>query len=121
MATADQVLVDLKALADPVKAKFVAGYFKTGPGQYGEGDIFWGLKVLETRKIAKKHKDLPLSEVEKLLKNEVHEARLCALEILVIQYRKNPDKIYNLYLKNTQYINNWDLIDGSAPEIVGNH
>jgi 3-methyladenine DNA glycosylase AlkD len=119
--TYNQVLKDLKSLGNPEKAAFVARYFKTGNGQYGEGDIFLGLKVPETRSIAKKYKELPLKEIEKLLKNKIHEARQCGLMIMDLQYPKNPDQIYNLYMANLSAINNWDLVDGSAPYIVGPH
>jgi 3-methyladenine DNA glycosylase AlkD len=117
--TSDNVLTDLQALSNPEKAEFVARYFKTGPGDYGEGDVFLGLKVPETRLVAKKYKDLTLTEVEKLLQHKIHEARQCGLMIMESQYSKNPEAIFNLYLKNTAAVNNWDLVDGSAPYIVG--
>lgn len=114
---------ELKSLANPKLAKNLARFFKTGPGEYGEGDIFLGIKVPDQRKVAKKYRDLSLAQVEKLLQNKIHEYHLVALLILVEKYQKSSPQeqkqIVNLYLKNTQYINNWDLVDLSAPKIVG--
>lgn len=113
---------DLKKEANPEKAKLLQGFFKTGKGEYGEGDIFLGVTVPETRKIAVKHKDIRLKEIESLLKSEIHEERLCALLLLVHNYQKHKEKqaeIFNFYLKNTTYINNWDLVDLSSHKIVG--
>lgn len=114
---------ELKALADPVKKEFLPKFFKTGKGEYAEGDIFIGVTVPLTRTIVKKYKYLPLKEVEELLHSPIHECRLAALLILVEQY-KNADesvkkKIVDLYLKNTAFINNWDLVDSSAAQILG--
>lgn len=111
---------------NPEKAKLLARFFKTGKGQYGEGDLFLGIVVPESRKIAVKYVDLPLKEIEKLLKNKYHEVRLTALLILVRRYRKTDSEIekkniYNFYLKNTKYINNWDLVDLSTSYIVGDY
>ncbi len=115
----------LRSLADPKVAAVLARFFKTGPGQYGEGDRFIGVKVPTTRKVAKEFKSLPLAEVECLLHSEIHEERLLALVILVGQFEKGDDAtrktIYNLYLANTRHINNWDLVDLSAPQIVGGY
>lgn len=123
--TASEVQKTLRLLADPIEAKGAARFFKTGPGQYGEGDIFWGLAVPDQRKIAKQFIDLPLKELGILLKNKVHEQRLTALLILVYQFakanEKTKQKLYTFYLKNTQYINNWDLVDTSARDIVGKY
>lgn len=123
--TASHVKKELQAQADPKRALFVAGYFKTGKGEYGEGDVFLGLSVPQTRQIAKAFADLPLSEVEHLLHSKVHEHRQTALMILTHRFAKAaPEEkkvIFDLYLKNTWYINNWDLIDGSAREIVGEY
>jgi len=99
------------------------GFFKTGQGQYGEGDIFLGIRVPEVRKLAKEYKDIPLKEALTLLKSPYHEVRLFALIALVNAFAKGDqstqNKIYELYLANTRYINNWDLVDLSAPNIVG--
>jgi 3-methyladenine DNA glycosylase AlkD len=115
---ARSVLEELKKFSNPKKAKISAWFFKTDKGQYGEGDVFWGITVPEQRKIAKKHLDLSLPEILKLLKNKVHECRLTALIILVGKYKKTTDnekeKIAKFYLKNTKRVNNWDLVDTSA-------
>ena len=114
---------DVQALANPKKAKLVQGYFKTGPGQYGEGDIFLGLTVPQSRSIAVKYKDLAYLEISALLKSKNHEERFIALVILIHNYKygneKDRKKIYNFYLKHLRYINNWDLVDLSAHSILG--
>lgn len=113
---------DLRSLGNPEKAKLLQGFFKTAPGQYGEGDIFIGVKVPESREIAKKYKDLSLSEIKHLLESKYHEERLTALLILLRQYQKNPKKGFvGFYLSNTKYINNWDLVDLTAHKILGHH
>ncbi len=121
----DQIKRDLLRLSDPEKAKKLSGFFKTGKGQYGEGDIFLGIPVPEQRKVAKKYRDLPLSDVQELLSSKIHEHRLTALIILVSKYEKADDsgkkEIFSFYLKNTENINNWDLVDLSAPKIVGDY
>jgi len=113
---------DFLNLANPPKAKILARFFKTGKGEYGEGDKFLGLTVPQQRSLVKKYKDLALSDCLKLLASEFHEHRLTALLIMVYQYEKTEKKeeIYSLYLQNTKYINNWDLVDLTAPKIVGN-
>jgi 3-methyladenine DNA glycosylase AlkD len=117
-----KVLADLQKVAWADKAEFLPRFFKCGPGEYGAGDIFLGVVVPEQRKIAKKYSALDLSEIKKLLENKFHEARLTALLILVEQFGKADAKqkkaIFNFYLKNTKKINNWDLVDLSAPKIV---
>ncbi len=114
---------DVQALANPKKAKLVQGYFKTGPGQYGEGDIFLGLTVPQSRTIAVKYKDLAYLEISALLKSKNHEERFIALVILIHNYKygneKDRNKTYNFYLKHLRYINNWDLVDLSAHSILG--
>jgi len=172
---------ELKAKASPKKAKLLQRYFKTGKGEYGEGDVFLGVMVPETRKIIRKYKDLKLKDIQKLLKSRFHEERLAALLILVEQFnnatayynaivkrgallqQSTPNRtllkrsavlkfgamtchntslkqskhglmtchkdrswekiqeIFNFYLKNTKYINNWDLVDLSAPKIIGEY
>ncbi|OGC93080.1 DNA alkylation repair protein [Candidatus Amesbacteria bacterium RIFCSPHIGHO2_02_FULL_47_9] len=116
---------DIRRLANPAKAKILSRFFKTGPGEYGEGDIFLGLMVPQSRTISRKYKDLPLSDIQLLLNSKIHEERTIALAILVnrfaksgVQDRKN---IYGFYLANTKNINNWDLVDISAPNIVGEY
>ncbi len=121
--TAKDLQTRLRALGNPKDATFLAGFFKTGPGQYGEGDRFIGVRVPVIRKVAKEFKGLPLAEVECLLHSPIHEERLAALVILVMQAAKADAKtrkaIYDLYLAKTKFINNWDLVDLSAPQIVG--
>lgn len=120
-----QVVQELDAVVDPQKAQVLARFFKTGKGEYGEGDIFIGVVVPAQRTIAKKYRDLPLSEVAQLLSSPVHEHRLTALLILVYAFegkkttQDQRKKIYDLYLRSTRWINNWDLVDLSAPKIVG--
>jgi 3-methyladenine DNA glycosylase AlkD len=115
----------LRRQADPARAEILQRFFKTGPGQYGEGDIFLGLRVPEVRKIARRFRDLSLGQTKRLLKSPVHEERLLALFLFVGQYgRGDPETretIYRIYLDHTRYINNWDLVDSSAEQIVGAH
>lgn len=119
----DNIKKDLRKLARRDKANTLQRFFKTGPGQYGEGDRFIGVMVPDIRKVSQKYKDLPAKEALELLHSSFHEERLCALLILVEQYKKGDQKkqkaIFDLYLKNYKYINNWDLIDLTAPRIVG--
>jgi 3-methyladenine DNA glycosylase AlkD len=113
----------LRSLGDPADAAFLAGFFKTGPGQYGEGDVFIGVRVPAIRKTTKEFMGLSLAEVERLLHSAIHEDRLAALMILVMRAgnadAKTAKAVYALYLANTKFINNWDLVDLSAPQIVG--
>lgn len=115
----------LRSLADPAVAAVSTRFSKTGPGEYGEGDVFIGIKSPTLKKVAKEFTGLALSEVERLLHSEVHEDRTLALVILVGQFTKGDDatrkRIYDLYLANTKHINNWDLVDISAPQIVGGY
>lgn len=120
MSTAKKILNDLKKQATPQRAKILARYFKTGKGEYGEGDIFFGLTSAQIGEVAKKYHDLPLVEIQKLLNQKFHECRTTALAILVKQFKKTGKKeIVDFYLKNTARINNWDLVDISAPKILG--
>jgi len=113
---------ELAAAADPERARDSAWFFKTGKGQYGHGDRFIGITVPEMRRIAHRYSHLPLADIAKLLASPIHEHRFVALEILVAQYeRENSPAIFNFYLKHTGFINNWDLVDTSAPYIVGQH
>lgn len=123
------MLADLKAevksFSDSKKAKSNAWFFKTSRGQYGEGDKFVGLTVPQCRLIARKFNKLPFQEISNLLKSKIHEERLIALLILVDKFQKSNDRgkseIFDFYLKNTKCINNWDLVDLSAPKIVGDY
>jgi len=121
-----KVKQDLQIFADPEKAKILSRFFKTGKGEYGEGDVFIGIKVPEQRQVAKKYyKEISLKEVEKLLTSKTHEYRLTALLILTYKYPKlsqeEQKEIVDFYLSNKSYINNWDLIDLSAPKIIGKY
>ncbi len=113
----------LQELGSREKAKVLQRFFKTGPGEYGEGDVFVGVKVPELRKLAKEYQEITVKEVKQLLRSAIHEERLLALFMLVRKYSKGNEtekkRIYELYLKNTQFINNWDLVDGSAHHIIG--
>lgn len=116
---------ELRKLASHERALSSAWFFKTGKGEYGEGDIFLGVRVPDVRKVARRFFELSESEVLKLLKRREHEFRLAALLILVNQFQRGDERsrkhIFELYLKETRYINNWDLVDLSAPAIVGEY
>jgi 3-methyladenine DNA glycosylase AlkD len=113
----------LKKLGNKKRAEQSRRYFKTGPGEYGEGDILVGIRVPELRKLSRAYRDIPLETTEKLLNSPIHEERLLALLILVMKYAGSDageqKRIYTLYLKNTRFVNNWDLVDASAHYIVG--
>jgi len=121
----NQIKKELFRLGDSERAKKLSNYFKTGKGQYGEGDVFLGIPVPQQREVAKRYDNLSLDDVQELLKSEIHEHRFTALLILVSKYGKadstNKEEIFNFYLKNSCYINNWDLVDLSAPKIVGDY
>ena len=116
---------ETRKLRNTERAKNLQRFFKTGKGEYGEGDKFYGLTVPVCHQLTKKYKDLTLLEVQKLIKSKVHEERLIALLILVYQYQKGDintkENIFKFYLKNTKHINNWDLVDLSAHKIVGDY
>jgi 3-methyladenine DNA glycosylase AlkD len=113
----------LHLLGDPKQAQILQRFFKTGPGEYGEGDVFVGLKVPKTRKLAREYQALSMPTILELLHSPIHEARLLALLIWVQAYGRGDldtqKKICRHYLENTRFINNWDLVDLSAPQIVG--
>jgi 3-methyladenine DNA glycosylase AlkD len=121
--TADDAKKQLKSLASTEVAKSSARFFKTGPGQYGEGDTFIGIKVPTLRTVSRQFRALPLDEIEALLNSPVHEERHLALMILVLQVARCDDAqrktAFDFYLRNTRFINNWDLVDCSAPQVVG--
>ncbi len=123
--TAQIIRTKLQKLANKDKAKILQVFFKTGPGEYGEGDIFLGINVPALRKLSKEHDGIPLNETVQLLKSPVHEERLLALLLLVRAFSKGNEalqkKICDLYLKHARYINNWDLVDLTAPNIVGTY
>jgi 3-methyladenine DNA glycosylase AlkD len=118
----NQIRKEIKQEGDKKKAVFLGRFFKTGKGEYAEGDVFLGLTVPQSRNIVKKYRELALADCVKLLQSPIHEERLIALLIMVSQFEKGGEKarkeIYDLYLENTKYINNWDLVDLSAAQIV---
>lgn len=123
MSTVSELKRDFQRLASPKKARASQWFFKTGKGQYGEGDVFLGVTVPEQRVIATKYRDLPLTDVLQLLQSKYHEHRLTAAFILGDQFRRADErqrtKIAQSYLKSTKYVNNWDIVDSSAPQILG--
>ncbi|PIP76321.1 MAG: DNA alkylation repair protein [Ignavibacteria bacterium CG22_combo_CG10-13_8_21_14_all_37_15] len=112
-----------KQKANKQQAEILQRFFKTGPGEYGEGDVFYGIKVPVQRTVAHQFQHLPLNDLQILLKSKVHEERLIALLILVLKFKYADEvvreKIFKFYLKNSERINNWDLVDLSADKIVG--
>ncbi|MDH5445027.1 MAG: DNA alkylation repair protein [Gammaproteobacteria bacterium] len=122
-STVGEIRKQLKALANKQDAEHQARYFKTGPGEYGEGDRFIGVRVPVLRKLARQHASLPIIHNLQLLQSRIHEHRLLALLILIQQFQQGDEslqkKIYRTYLKHTNVINNWDLVDVSADKIVG--
>ena len=115
----------IKANGNSKKAKILQRFFKTGSGEYGEGDVFLGLTMPKMRAIAKQAYDLSLKDIQSLLQSKIHEERTVSLLILCYQFERGngseKKKIYSFYLKNTQYVNNWDLVDSSASVIVGGY
>jgi len=115
---------EIQESADEEKAKILQRFFKTGKGEYGEGDIFLGIIAPQMRNLAKKYGGLPLVKIQKLLNSKYNEARWIALVILANKFKKADEQekgnIFNFYLKNLKNINNWNLVDISAPHIVGN-
>ena len=125
MATLSQLRNELKKLGSPTRAFHSQRFFKTGPGEYGEGDVFLGLSVPEQRMIVKNYSSLTIFDIQKLLNSKIHEYRLVGLLILVGKYTQGDldekKRIYHFYLKNTKNINNWDLVDVTCPNIVGEY
>lgn len=122
---ASGIVATLQQQRDPAKAVFLQRFFRTGPGEYGEGDRFLGIPVPELRRIARQHRSLPRTEIARLLASPFHEARFVGVAILVEQCRKatadERAQIAAFYLENREGINNWDLVDVSAPQILGEH
>ena len=121
-----QLRKELRQMVDPGKAKLLQRFFKTGKGEYAEGDLFLGLTVPQLRLLMKKYwQDISINEVQTLLQSQYHEERLISLFTLVAKFNKTDEagkkEIFDLYLANTKFINNWDLIDLSAPNIIGNY
>lgn len=124
MSTSKNVVKALKKIADPKIAEHSGRFFKSGPGEYGEGDQFLGIRVPNQRKIAKKYRDIPFDEISEVLQSRYHEVRLTAVLILVYKYQKakkfeDHQKIYQFYINNLEGVNNWDLVDSSAKYIAG--
>jgi len=124
--TATAVAEQLAAVASPTYAYNSQRFFKTGPGQYGEGDVFVGVRVPDTRKVVIANRDLPLPEISKLAHSKIHEHRLAAVLILVDQFKRAKtdearEQIFDLYMQLVRAgrVNNWDLVDTSTPQIVG--
>jgi len=121
---AETVIDSLAALQNPEKAAHNRRFFKTGKGEYGENDQFWGISNPDVRKVAKEYKMLPVSEIDRLIKHPIHEVRFAGLLILIAHYRKNKaqrEAVVDFYLAHTDYINNWDLVDITAPHILGDY
>ena len=118
-----EVVKELKSLGTEKRAQAAKWFFKTGKGEYGYGDLFFGVSVPDQRKVAKKYKEISLKEVKQLLYHKVHECRLTGLLILVNKYKegKDKEKIVEFYLENLKQANNWDLVDSSAPYILGDY
>ena len=121
---AEFILQELLSVANPQKAKFLQGFFKTGKGQYAEGDILLGIVVPLTRDIVKKSPKLPFDEIQRLIDSEYHEARLAGFLLLVKQFQKTKEEnerkeIFDFYLKNARKANNWDLVDVTCRDIIG--
>ncbi len=114
---------EFKALSDPQKAQGYQRFFKTGPGQYAEGDQFLGLTTPKVRELVKKHRDLSFTELKPFIHSPWHEHRSFAFSVLALQFQKADEKtrtkIFEFYLKQKKFLNNWDLIDGTTPQIVG--
>ena len=118
-----KLTLDLQKYSDKRKAKIAQRFFKTGPGEYAEGDIFLGITVPMLRILSKRYQSLAFNETLRLLKSRIHEERLLSLLILILKYRKvdlsEKRKIYKAYLNHSKYVNNWDLVDVSAKQIIG--
>lgn len=125
MREVDKIKNRLGDFINKDKVAIYQNFFKTGHGQYGEGDIFWGINVPNQQKVVKEFKDVSIDTILELLKSKVHEHRLTSIMMLtnkfVISDKKTQEKIYKLYLKNAKYVNNWDLVDSSAHIIIGGY
>lgn len=120
----EEIKKKLESEANPKQAQNLQRFFKTGKGQYGEGDVLLGLTSKQINDIAKKYRDLSFRNIQSLLDSKIHEYRVCALRILVHKFERHTSErkqIFEFYLNNTKNINNWDLVDLSAPRIVGHY
>jgi 3-methyladenine DNA glycosylase AlkD len=124
-ASAREILQHLVEIGSPEDAEFAQRYFKTGPGQYGEGDRFLGIRAATMHKLSRTYLAIPLRTCQALLSSRYHEARLLAVLILALKSERGDDEVraavYDLYLRNTERVNNWDLVDASAPRVVGGY
>lgn len=125
LSKADEIKGVLRKLSDPKKAAFTPSFFKTAKGDYGEGDVFWGVSMPDQRALAKQYRSVELAELKPLLYSEVHEHRMTALLILTYQFEKADEKgrkaVYDFYFKHLAQVNNWDLVDSSAHKIMGEY
>jgi 3-methyladenine DNA glycosylase AlkD len=125
MTEVQKIVREIKILGNPARARLSQSFFKTAKGQYGEGDVFIGLTVPQQRSIALSHLAATLADLEKLLHSKVHEHRFVALEILIAQFERaaasGRKALFDFYIKNSKSANNWDLVDASAPNVVGNY
>ena len=117
--TALHVIRALKAHASPKKARASERFFKTGKGEYGEGDVFWGVTMPETRAVVKKFLGLSLGEIRQLIRSRVHEHRMAGFLLLISRYKDDSEQTYDEYLKNIRHVNNWDLVDVTCEHVVG--
>jgi len=121
----EQLKEDMRKLASPEKARVLSGFFKTGKGEYGEGDTFLGIMVPDQRRVAKKYPDLSMNDLRKIISSGMHEERLVCLFILINRYKKadssGKKEVVDFYLRNLRYINNWDLVDLSSGPLLGDH
>jgi 3-methyladenine DNA glycosylase AlkD len=121
----NELILELRKISNPEQARHLSRFFKTGKGEYGEGDIFIGIKMPIQREIAKKYTILSLKDIQILLDSKIHEYRMIALIILINKYKKAKNdnlrkrEIYEFYIKNTRNINNWDLVDVTCHHIIG--
>lgn len=124
-ATINTARTALRQAAEPGRAPILQRFFKTGPGEYAEGDVFLGVTVPRIRKLVRRFEDMPLPAVKRLLRSRIHEERLLALLIMVRQYQCGDEnlraRVFHLYLDNLKWINNWDLVDVTAEHVIGAH
>lgn len=125
MSVLQEIRRDLRAKASPRKAELCKRFFKTGPGQYGEGDVFIGLTAPELTRVCDTHKDAPFSAVIRLLRSPIHEERMLALNLLIARYHSAGEadraRIHSIYTRHFQFVNNWDLVDVSARLLAGHY
>lgn len=123
MSNLNNLKKDLQKLANPQQAQILQRFFKTGPGEYGEGDVFLGINVPDQRKVAKKYVGISLDALKKLVNSKIHEHRLTGFMLLDYKYQQADQrakkKLFNFYIKNRAGANNWDIIDVTAPKIIG--